>query len=362
MIYLMRYRALSLMLIGLVCPMITTVAVSDSLTDVDSHAPIGVMGDHTHKKGEWMFSYRYGTMHMDGNRDGSSRRSLQEVWSEPFGVTPIEMDMDMHMFGTMYGYNDSFTFMAMLPYIRKTMDHGVCPPPFRMANTGAGRPPLAGCPAAEFTTRTQGIGDAKLMLMWSLYNHEVSPRDRSALQVNMGMSFPTGSIDEKDDTPMGRVRLPYPMQLGSGTYDPVLSATWTRFYNAWSWGGTMSGMFRTGRNSKGYRLGHRYGASAWLAHKFGNNLSLSFRLDGHSWRDIEGRDKKLNPALIPTARTDLRGGARVDMLAGVNWMWRSGMLENHRLALEFGRPVYQHLDGPQLEVDHRLIAGWQYSF
>ena len=28
----------------------------------DGHAPIGVMGEHTHKAGEWMFSYRY--MHM----------------------------------------------------------------------------------------------------------------------------------------------------------------------------------------------------------------------------------------------------------------------------------------------------------
>ena len=25
----------------------------------DSHAPIGVMGDHMHKEGEWMVSYRF---------------------------------------------------------------------------------------------------------------------------------------------------------------------------------------------------------------------------------------------------------------------------------------------------------------
>ena len=29
----------------------------------DSHAPIGVMGDHMHKKGKFMTSYRY--MYMD---------------------------------------------------------------------------------------------------------------------------------------------------------------------------------------------------------------------------------------------------------------------------------------------------------
>ncbi|CAN0438246.1 unnamed protein product, partial [Scytosiphon promiscuus] len=26
---------------------------------VDGHAPIGAMGDHLHKKGEFMFSYRF---------------------------------------------------------------------------------------------------------------------------------------------------------------------------------------------------------------------------------------------------------------------------------------------------------------
>lgn len=41
----------------------------------DGHAPIGVMGDHTHKTGEWMFSYRYMQMHMDGNRDGTDHFS-----------------------------------------------------------------------------------------------------------------------------------------------------------------------------------------------------------------------------------------------------------------------------------------------
>ena len=43
---------------------------SDGLKPVraDSHAPIGVMGEHMHKKGEWMLSYRYMYMDMEGSR------------------------------------------------------------------------------------------------------------------------------------------------------------------------------------------------------------------------------------------------------------------------------------------------------
>ena len=36
-----------------------------------SQAPAGVMGDHVHRRGDWMFSYSYMRMHMDGMRDGS---------------------------------------------------------------------------------------------------------------------------------------------------------------------------------------------------------------------------------------------------------------------------------------------------
>ena len=43
----------------------------------DAHAPIGVMGDHTHDKGEWMLSYRYMYMNMTGNRVGTDSVSAR---------------------------------------------------------------------------------------------------------------------------------------------------------------------------------------------------------------------------------------------------------------------------------------------
>lgn len=38
----------------------------------DDHAPLGVMGDHVHNAGEFMVSYRFSRMSMEGNRDGTS--------------------------------------------------------------------------------------------------------------------------------------------------------------------------------------------------------------------------------------------------------------------------------------------------
>ena len=95
-------------------------------TQPDDHAPIGVMADHQHQKGEWMISYRYMGMAMDGNRDGSDRLSRSEVLLNGTGdyrVAPTEMDMEMHMLGVMYAPSDKYTLMLMVPYLSSEMDH-----------------------------------------------------------------------------------------------------------------------------------------------------------------------------------------------------------------------------------------------
>lgn len=51
-------------------------------TRADGHAPIGVMGDHLHKKGSYMLSYRFMRMSMAGNRDGPQ---LETDWTATVG-------------------------------------------------------------------------------------------------------------------------------------------------------------------------------------------------------------------------------------------------------------------------------------
>ena len=55
----------------------------------------------------------------------------------------------------------------------------------------------------------------------------------------------------------------------------------------------------------------------------------------------------LNMNLVPTVDPDLRGGERLYLAVGLNWL----LPEGHRLALEYQRPVWQKLNGPQLETD-----------
>lgn len=69
------------------------------------------------------------------------------------------------------------------------------------------------------------------------------------------MSAPTGPIDRKDVTPTsapGAAQLPYPMQLGSGTWDAIVGATAMGQAGAWSWDAQGVGTTRTETNDRGY--------------------------------------------------------------------------------------------------------------
>lgn len=189
-----------------------TVLADGGMNRPDGHAPIGVMGDHVHRSGGWMLSYRYMRMEMDGNRDGSGRVSADTVLDD-FMVTPTRMTMDMHMLGLMYAPGERLTLMALLPHKRLVMDH---------------RTRLGG----SFTTVSESIGDLALTALVRAWTGT-----DSELVLGAGLGAPTGSITERDTTPAGpNQKLPYPMQLGSGTWDLRPSLTWTQRLPGGSWG------------------------------------------------------------------------------------------------------------------------------
>ena len=301
---------------------------------VEGHAPIGVMGDHAHNAGEWMASYRYMQMYMDGNLEGTRSVSPQQVL-ESFMVTPLEMTMEMHMIGLMYAPTDQLTIMGMLPYLNISMDH----------RTRMGR---------EFTTETSGFGDASVTALYQVWQVE-----GHAVHLNIGLGLPTGGIDEEDDTPAGRTRLPYPMQLGSGSFDFMPGVTYMGQAERHTWGAQAKGDVPLNDNDNDYNLGNRFNLTAWAGMNICKGFSVSARLNHSDWSNIDGADNRLNPMAVPTARTDLREGNRTDIGLGVNLLGQSHVVKGHRLAAEVLFPVRQNLAGPQLETDLSFVLGWQ---
>lgn len=327
-------------------------------TLANSHGPIGIMGDHQHKKGEWMLSYRYMRMDMADSLQGNDEISTREIATtinNPFAgpptvrVVPITMTTEMHMLGLMYAPMDAVTLMLMTNYIDKEMDHVTF-----MGMAGDTR-------LGTFTTESSGIGDTKFSGLIRLFDSK-----HHHLHANAGLSIPTGSIDEEDTvlTPMNtnpELRLPYAMQLGSGTYDIEPGLTYTGNYNDWSWGAQYMGTFRTGENDEDYTLGDAQQLSVWSGYQLENWISLSIRVTAKTQDSIDGQDPNIT-APVQTANPDNYGGDWVFAGFGINIAGQRGPDRGHRVAVEYIQPIEQDVNGVQMKMKDMLILGWQYSF
>lgn len=312
----------------------------------DGHSPIQVMADHTHSKGEFMFSYRYMLMNMDGNGDGTDELSNSDILRNGSGdymVAPDKMPMEMHMFGVMYAISDDLTLMGMVPYLQNSMDHST-------AMGGA------------FTTESSGIGDISLSALYNFYRNK-----NSSMHWQFGLSIPTGSIEERDDTPMGaNSLLPYPMQIGSGSFDFKPGVTYLTQNESFSFGSQLSGTIRLTDSDNEYRKSDIFKSTSWLGYHLNDWISPQISLTISSWSDYLGRDNRydmaLNTDVVHTIDPDLKAGSRADIGFGLNFKGPDGPLHDLRLAVNYDLPVYQNLDGPQMLTESILTFGLQYTF
>jgi hypothetical protein len=158
------------------------------------------------------------------------------------------------------------------------------------------------------------------------------------------------------------VRLPYPMQLGTGTYDFLPGLTYRGEDGAISWGAQGRGEVRLNENHAQYTPGNEYAFTLWGAYAFSHSISASLRTEWLHELNIRGRDRSLDPAMVPTADSGRQADMRLDLLAGVNFAMPGDVLSGLRIAIEAGLPVYQRLDGPGLETDWIFTGGVQYAF
>ena len=301
----------------------------------DAVPPTGVVGGMHPPEGVLMPVFSYMNMEMDGNRTGTQSLSTSNVLSQ-YPIAPLSMSMNMAMVGLMYGVTDEISVMAMLPYTRKTMKHQT-----RMGQT--------------FETRAQGFGDLKIIGGYDIYKS-----DGQVLELSLGLSLPIGSIDETDTTPAGPDQLlPYPMQLGAGTYDLQPGLTYTARHERWSTGMQYAAKLRLGENDEDYSLGDEHELRLWASYVWAPWLSTSLQLAFHDRGKIDGIDSRI-VGPVQTADPDNHGGERLDIGFGINLLGRGRILRGHRLRAEFLVPLHQRLNGPQLEVDSTVIVRYQY--
>ncbi|MGB7346915.1 MAG: transporter [Pirellulaceae bacterium] len=337
---------------------ITSLVVADDgrRSLADKHAPAGIMGDHIHNKGAWMVEYKYMNMYMEDNRIGeqevSDADSIGPSGAPPgivvdgtrtnAGASPTDMTMEMHMAHIMYGMSDDVTLYTMIMMPSLTMDH------IRGDGNPAGR-------GTSFTTHNSGLGDTNLGALLRLYESE-----KTDFILNLGGSVPTGDIYRESSAPTGGLvsqPLPYPMRLGSGTFNARPGFTAKRYGDWWSSGIQVQTDIPIGRNYRGYSVSDEYRYNSWTSVLLTDWLSVSLRGE-HIWRtDYDGNDNDTTDALISTNVESFRGGKWYNLGFGMQ-----AIFNDHYLSTELISTVEQNLDGIQLESDFAVVASWSRAF
>ncbi len=325
---------------------------SNEMHLADSHGPISVMGDHMHKKGEVMLSYRFGHMRMNNVINGTKTLNITTITSSPNGASnglgtymnsPISMKMDMHMFGAMYAPIDDLTLMVMTSYMEKEMTQQ--------------RMPMSG--GARFDVNSAGVGDTRISGLINMFHNNFIK-----MHLGIGVSLPTGSIDERDETPASNnARLGYSMQNGTGTIDPFFFINNVNDFGRFKVGEQFR--FKTsasGKNSKSYNYGDIFDATLWSSFRWLDNISTSIKVNYNYQKEMEGSDNEMNPRMSPAMDSYNKGHQKLNLGFGMNIINYNKLLTNHRLGLEGVFPVFQRVKGLQMKETFRFTVGWQYGF
>ncbi len=302
------------------------------------------------------FSMSYINVKFEDYRDGTKKLSNNDVlWTpgdtrtdENFPVVPTTIYQEVILFKAACDLTERYSLNLSIPYIKQETDHISVVPGF-----------------SDFIIESEGLGDVEAGVSWLAWFDE-----KSSLLLSLGLSFPTGSIDEEGRTPRDATQdtqLPYTMQLGSGTYDFKPSLIYTAMAGDWAYGADLNFTIRTGENDRDYRLGNVYQGDIWVRSEHSDWFQPSLRIYGKHWERISGQDDEITvpgPFPYPAAVTNPRlfGGTKFIGMGGLRLRHPKGWMENSFLELEAGLPFYEDLNGPQPSEDWRMSASLVINF
>ena len=298
-------------------------------TDISSTVPLHATNAMLLRPGEWRLLVTAGHQEYIGAADGDSSSGTGEILGQGFTFAPRKMSVETATLQGLVGLDEDNTLSAALPWVKSRM---------RQAMAGG-----------DFTTEAAGLGDVNLGL-----THRSWQGESGRLLLYGGLSLPTGSVNEKDDVPGAPDQtLDYIQQPGSGTVDLRPALTWLYDKKEWVYGAQLAIVQRLGRNTEGWSASNQQELSVWAAQRLDDESSITGRVTAMYWGDVHGSADDLDPSVSPTQDPSRQSGKRVDIALGYR---------DHGFVMEAGVPVFQSLDGPQLELNWYFTAGWQFAF
>lgn len=304
----------------------------------------------------WLFSYEFRYLDVGKYQTGTKRLSFDDVLfstgetrtGSNFPIVPTFIKQRVHSFSIGRELSNKVSLSVTLPVVSQETAHISSVPDFE-----------------EFVLESKGVGDIALLGRYKIHRSATA-----SASIGAGISFPSGSITKMGDTPrdgMGSLeRLPYTMQIGSGTYDFLATASYEKDVGDWAVGANGSATLRTGMNKNNYRLGNNYGIELTARFKgwarFHPGLSINIRTTDY----ITGQDETLlvpntpypfganitDPGNFGGEKAQLGGNVRVCLndSCGLN------------INLKASMPIYQNLNGIQQRERFSVSSAISYSF
>lgn len=339
---------------GLICGALSfSAAASDhfSLEELmDERAFASSVSDaHTHKAGDFMFSYDKKIMSMSGVKSGSRDVEVGGMYGMYMNA-PLAMEMDMDMFHVMYAPTDNLTLALMGMYETRTMKSK----------------PMMG---DAFVTSSSGWNDLSLGVNYKAMA-SVHGFSEHELVLSGKLSLPTGSQNHKDVmgsmvgsmdmmgmAPMESV-LPYAMQLSSGTVDATVGATYLVYTDVITYGADAFYKIRTGGlNDNGYQLGDVFEASAFASYSVTDSVSIEGALKYLREDEMKGVDSRLNPMMSPAANGFNSGKNVTKLSVGVQYLLPFDATKT-TVSIHFDKPLGEDFNGLQMSEDETIRIGF----
>jgi len=343
---------------GLLLPSVSLAYLGLCCAHCGGNMPLNVPGGGIPEPHEFRAKLSQMIMSMGPLRDGTTDLSESSLLAPgKFVVVPSAMQMYMTMLGGAYSFTDNFALMAMTSYKLNRMQ----------MEFNAGLSAMFG---SGFTMESKGFGDIKLLGKYRLYSDDhLAPKDQ--VSTLFGVSVPTGSIDKKfSNNPVPNQNgtiLPFKMQLGSGTFDPMFGLAYQGSQDPFWYGATALYTARVYDNNRGYQQGDEFRLDMYGMYQFHEKFVTHLQLNG-SWEDRYSDEpdagKELghghlgfnpaNPFTSPLFDPANYGGKKLAITAGIQWQ----PLPLNVIELTGSVPVYQDIRGPQLKEDFRVMLSW----
>jgi hypothetical protein len=357
-----RVQTLILILLGgLLWPSVSLAYLGLCCAHCGGNMPLNITGGGIPETHEFRFKLSQSYMNMGPMRNGTTDLNTQSLLGAPaagkFLTVPSSMDMYMTMFSAAYSFTDDFALMVMSSYNFNFMD----------MEFGTILQGLSGQPG--FTMESQGFGDTKLLGKYRLYSDDhLAPTDQ--FTTLLGLSLPSGSIDEKfTNNPAPNQNgtiLPFKMQLGSGTVDPIFGLLYQGSTDPLWYGVNAMYTARLYDNSQGYQQGDEFRGDIYSMYQFHERSVLHLQFNAF-WEDKysdEPNAGKLgdghvggdpaNPFVSPLFDPNNYGGTKVNITTGIQWQ----PAPLNVFELNGSVPIYQDLNGPQLKENYRIMLTW----